>query len=354
MNDAARGNNLVATSGRPARLQYRQRSIMAAIASKLSLTSALSVALAVTACTAVAQAWPSRPVRLVVPFAPGGAVDLTARTVAQAMSPRLGQPVVIENRGGAGGNLGVELVTKAAPDGYTLVMATSGQVAINPHMYARMSFDPLKDLAPITPVGQALNVLSVHPALPVRSVEDYIALARTHPGKLTFASGGTGASDHIATELFMSMAGVRMTHVPYKGGAPAMLDLLAGNVDSGFSTVATAIGPIRTNRLRALGLTSAKRFDLLPDVPTIAEAGLPGYESVSWYGLFAPTGTPAEVVNRVNAEAVTALQAEDVRKRMTEFGVMPVSSSPAAFGTYIAGEHQRWGKVIRNAGIKAD
>jgi tripartite-type tricarboxylate transporter receptor subunit TctC len=301
-----------------------------------------------------AQSWPSRPIRLIVPFAPGGAVDLSARTVAQAMAPRLGQPLVIENRGGAGGNLGVELVTKAAPDGYTLVMATSGQVAINPHMYARMSFDPLKDLAPITPVGQALNVLSVHPALPVKTVKDYIALAKTHPGKLTFASGGTGASDHIATELFMSMAGIRMTHIPYKGGAPAMLDLLAGNVDSGFSTVATAIGPIRTGRLRALGLTSAKRFELLPDVPTIAEAGLPGYESVSWYGLFAPAGTPAEVVNRVNADAVAALQGEDVRKRMVEFGVMPVSSSPAAFATYIAADHQRWGKVIRAAGIKAD
>ncbi|MCE2946679.1 MAG: Bug family tripartite tricarboxylate transporter substrate binding protein [bacterium] len=321
-----------------------------------STTQAACILAAFAAATtaAHAQSWPSRPIRLIVPFAPGGAVDLSARTVAQAMAPRLGQPLVIENRGGAGGNLGVELVTKAAPDGYTLVMATSGQVAINPHMYARMSFDPLRDLAPITPVGQALNVLSVHPALPVKTVKDYIALAKTHPGKLTFASGGTGASDHIATELFMSMAGIRMTHVPYKGGAPAMLDLLAGNVDSGFSTVATAIGPIRTGRLRALGLTSAKRFELLPDVPTIAEAGLPGYESVSWYGLFAPAGTPAEIVNRVNADAVAALQGEDVRKRMVEFGVMPVSSSPAAFATYIAGDHQRWGKVIRAAGIKAE
>jgi tripartite-type tricarboxylate transporter receptor subunit TctC len=221
-------------------------------------------------------------------------------------------------------------------------------------MYARMSFDPLKDLAPITPVGHALNVLCVHPALPVKTVKEYIALARAHPGKLTFASGGTGASDHIATELFMSMAGIRMTHIPYKGGAPAMIDLLAGHVDSGFSTVATAIGPIRANRLRALGLTSAKRFELLPQVPTIAEAGLPGYESISWYGLFAPAGTPAEIVSRVNSEAVAALQGDDVRKRMVEFGVMPVSSTPAAFATYIAADHQRWGKVIRDAGIKAE
>jgi len=324
-----------------------------------ALRRKLLAAAVLAACTGStslvnAQTWPSRPIRLVVPFAPGGAVDLTARTVAQAMSPRLGQQVIIDNRGGAGGNIGVELVTKAAPDGYTLVMATSGQVAINPHMYARLSFDPLKDLAPITPVGQALNVLCVHPALPVKSVKEFIALAKANPGKLTFASGGTGASDHIAAELFMSLAGIRMTHVPYKGGAPAMVDLLAGNVDSGFSTVATSIGPIRTNRLRALGLTSSKRFELLPQVPTIAEAGLPGYESVSWYGLFAPAGTPAEVVARVNTEAVAALQTEEVRKRMVEFGVMPMASSPEAFASYIASDSQRWAKLIRSAGIKAE
>jgi len=323
-------------------------------ARKMLLAASVIVALPAATPLAHAQAWPLRPIRLVVPFAPGGAVDLSARTVAQAMSPRLGQQVLIDNRGGAGGNLGVELVTKAAPDGYTLVMATSGQVAINPHMYARMSFDPLKDLAPITPVGHALNVLCVHPALPVKSVKEYIALAKSSPGKLTFASGGTGASDHIATELFMSMAGIRMTHIPYKGGAPAMTDLLAGHVDSGFSTVATAIGPIRSNRLRALGLTSSKRFELLPQVPTIAEAGLPGYESVSWYGLFAPAGTSTDIVSRLNTEAVGALQAEEVRRRMVEFGVIPVSSSPEAFSTYIAADSQRWGKLIRSAGIKAD
>jgi tripartite-type tricarboxylate transporter receptor subunit TctC len=262
--------------------------------------------------------------------------------------------MVIDNRGGAGGNIGVDLVAKSAPDGYTLVMATSGQMSINPHMYSRMPFDPAKDLVGITPVGQALNALCVHPSLPVRSVREFIALAKANPGKLTFASGGTGASDHIATELFMSLTGIRMTHIPYKGGAPAMLDLLAGNVDSGFSTVATALGPAKTNRLRILGLTSSKRFELLPQVPTIAEAGVPGYESVSWYGLFAPTGTAPEIIARLNTETVAVLQLDDVRRRMTEFGVMPMSSTPEAFAAYVASDTARWGKLIRSNGIKAE
>ena len=323
------------------------------LTARAMLATPLLAALA-AASVVQAQAWPNRPVRLVVPFAPGGAVDITARTVAQALAGRLGQPMVIDNRGGAGGNIGVDLVAKSAPDGYTLVMATSGQMSINPHMYSKMPFDPAKDLVGITPVGQALNALCVHPSLPARSVREFIALAKANPGKLTFASGGTGASDHIATELFMSLTGIRMTHIPYKGGAPAMLDLLAGNVDSGFSTVATALGPAKTNRLRILGLTSSKRFELLPQVPTIAEAGVPGYESVSWYGLFAPTGTAPEIIARLNTETVAVLQLDDVRRRMTEFGVMPMSSTPEAFAAYVASDTARWGKLIRSNGIKAE
>ena len=303
---------------------------------------------------ASAQTWPAKPVRLIVPFAPGGAVDVTARTIAQSLTARLGQQVLVDNRGGAGGNIGVEVAAKSPPDGYTLVMATSGQIAINPHMYSKLPFDPVKDLAPITPAGQAVNALCVHPSLPARSVKEFIALAKSQPGKLNFATGGIGASDHIATELFMSLTGVKMVHVPYKGGAPAMVDLLAGNVDVGFSTVATAMGPIKAGRLRPLGVTSGKRFELLPDVPTIAEAGVPGYESVSWYGLFAPAGTPPEIIRRLNAETVAVLQTEDVRRRLTESGVLPVSSTPESFASYVTTEIARWGKLIRANGIKAE
>jgi tripartite-type tricarboxylate transporter receptor subunit TctC len=291
---------------------------------------------------------------MIVPFAPGGAVDVTGRIVAQGLSARLGQQVIVDNRGGAGGMIGVDAVAKSAPDGYTIVMATVGTIAINPHMYSKMPFDPIKDLVAITPAGQALNALCVHPSLPVKSVKDLIALAKAQPDKLNFATGGIGASDHIATELFMSLAGIKMVHLPYKGGGPAMIDLLAGNVDLGFSTVATAIGPIKAGRLRALGVTSAKRFELLPDVPTIAEAGVPGYESVAWYGIFAPSGTPAEVVRKLNAETVAVLQMEDVRRRLTEAGVLPVSSSPEAFAAYVLSETARWGKLIRANNIKAD
>ena len=303
---------------------------------------------------AYSQAWPAKPVRMVVPFAPGGAVDVTGRIIAQGLAGRLGQQVLVENRGGAGGNIGVESVAKSPADGYTIVMATAGQISINPHMYAKLAFDPVKDLVAVSQAGQAINALCVHPSLPAKSVKEFIAFANARPNKLNFASGGIGASDHIATELFMSMTGVKLVHVPYKGGAPAMVDLIGGNVDLGFSTVATAIGPIKAGRLRALGVTAAQRFELLPDVPTIAEAGVPGYESVAWYGLFAPAGTPPEVIRRLNAETVAVLQVPDVRRRLTEAGVLPTSSSPEAFAGYVATETARWGKLIRANGIKAE
>jgi tripartite-type tricarboxylate transporter receptor subunit TctC len=303
---------------------------------------------------AYGQPYPVKPVRMVVPFAPGGAVDVTGRIIAQALSTRLGQQIVVENRGGAGGNIGVELVAKSPADGYTIAMATAGQMSINPHMYAKLAFDPVKDFAPISQAGMAINALCVHPSLPAKSVREFIALAKARPNGLNFATGGTGASDHMATELFMSMTGVKMVHVPYKGGGPAMVDLMGGNVDLGFSTVATAIGPVKAGRLRALGVTSGQRFELLPDVPTIAEAGVPGYESVAWYGLFAPAGTPAEIVRKLNSETVAVLQMPEVRRRLTEAGVLPTSSSSEAFVTYIAAETARWGKLIRTNGIKAE
>jgi len=300
-----------------------------------------------------AQAWPAKPVRIVVPYAPGGGTDITARVLAQHLSGRLGQQVIVDNRAGAGGNIATELVVKSPADGYTIYMGTAGQVAINPHMYGKLAFDPLKDLAAITPAGLPVNVLNVHPSIPARSVKEFVALARAQPSRLNFATGGIGASDHMAAELFMSMTGTKMLHVPYKGGGPAIVDLIAGNVDLGFSTMATAIGPIKQGRLRALGVTSGKRFEMLPDVPTIGEAGVPGYESVAWYGLFAPAGTPAAVVQRVNTEVVAILQMDDVRRRLTELGILPVSSTPEAFSAYVADESARWGKIVRASGIKA-
>jgi tripartite-type tricarboxylate transporter receptor subunit TctC len=308
---------------------------------------------ALCSADAWSQAWPAKPLRMIVPYAPGGGADITARVVSQLLTTRLGQQVLVENRAGAGGNIATEFVVRSPADGYTIYMGTVGQVSINQHMYDKLSFDPVKDLAPITPAGLPVNVLNVHPSIPAKNVKEFIALAKSQAGKLNFATGGIGASDHMAAELFMSMTGVKMAHVPYKGGGPAIIDLIAGNVDLGFSTMATAIGPLKTGRLRALGVTTGKRFELLPEVPTIAEAGVTGYESVAWYGLFAPAGTPADVIKRLNMETVAILQAEDVRRRLTELGIMPVSSTPEAFGTYVLSESERWGKLIRANGIKA-
>jgi len=319
-----------------------------------SVLGMLWVATGLSPLAATAQAWPQKPVRWIVPFVPGGAVDVTTRTLAQPLGTRLGQQVIIDNRGGAGGNIGVELAAKAAPDGYTMVMATSGQIAINPHMYSKLPFDPFNDLVPVTLAAHALNVLCVHPSVPATSVKALIALAKSKPGELDYATGGVGASDHISAELFKSMAAVKMVHVPYKGGAPAMVDLLAGNVHLGFSTVATALGPIRAGRLRALGITSAKRYELLPDVPTIAEAGLPGYEAVSWYGTFVPANTPRDIVVRLNTEIGAIVQTPEIRRRLLESGILAVSGSPESFTAYVKTEWEKWGKVIRTAGIKAD
>ena len=317
---------------------------------------AIATAVLATALCSVdawSQAWPAKPLKMIVPYAPGGGADITARVIAQLLTTRLGQQVLVDNRAGAGGNIGTDLVAKSPPDGYTILMGTVGQVSINPHMYDKLPFDPAKDLAPITPAGLPVNVLNVHPSIPARSVKEFIALAKSKPGTLNFATGGIGASDHMATELFMSMTGVRMVHVPYKGGGPAIIDLIAGNVDLGFSTMATAIGPLKTDRLRALGVTSGKRFELLPEVPTIAEAGVAGYESVAWYGLFAPAATPADIIRRINSETVAILQSDDVRRRLTELGIIPVSSTPEAFATYVQSETARWGKLVRANGIKA-
>lgn len=281
-------------------------------------------------------------------------MDITARVIAQPLSARLQQQVIVENRGGAGGNIGVNIVAKSAPDGYSIVMATAGQISINPHLYSKMPFDPIKDLVAITPAGKSINVLAVHPSVPAKSVKELVALAKAQPNKLSFATGGIGASAHIATELLMSMTGIKMLHVPYKGGGPATIDLLAGHVDLSFSTVGTVIGHIKLKRLRPLGVTSLERFELMPDVPTISESGAPGYESVAFYGLFAPANTPPEVIKKLNSEIVAVLQIEDVRRRLKESGVIPFASSSEAFASYVLSEIAKWGKLIRANRIKVD
>ena len=319
----------------------------------LLLTSTVICSLLLSAGISSAQdRFPSKPIQLVAPLAPGTTSDLVARILAERLSQRLGQPVVVQNRTGASGSIAGQFVAKSAPDGYTILIVNS-QHSANPALFDNLPYDTLRDFTGVALFAEAPSLIVVPTRLNVKTLKEFVALAKSQPGKLNFATGGIGASDHMATELFMSMTGVRMIHVPYKGGGPAIIDLIAGNVDLGFSTMATAIGPLKTGRLRALGVTSGKRFELLPEVPTIAEAGVAGYESVAWYGLFAPAGTPADVVRRINTETVAILQSDDVRRRLTELGIIPFSSTPEAFATYVQSETARWGKLVRANGLKA-
>jgi tripartite-type tricarboxylate transporter receptor subunit TctC len=307
--------------------------------------------IALLAGAATAQSWPNRAIRLISPFAPGGGADITSRAIAPKLGAALGQQVVVDNRGGAGGMLGVELAAKAPADGYTLVMGTIGPIAINPSLVAKMPYDPIKDLAPISQTAVAVNVLVVHPSLPVRSVKELIEIARARPADLNYGSSGPGAADHLAGELFNSMLKVRMTHVPYKGGAPAMLDLVAGNVQLVFSTYSTAVAAIHAGRVRPLAIAGSQRFELMPDLPTMSEAGLKGFAVNNWYGMFAPAGTPREIIARLNAEIVKALALSDVKKRLLDSGIIATSSSPEDFAAYIRAETARWARVIKEAGI---
>jgi tripartite-type tricarboxylate transporter receptor subunit TctC len=303
---------------------------------------------------AAADAWPDKPIRMVVPFAAGGSVDVTARVLAKGLGPRLKQSIIVENRGGAAGFPGTDFVVRSPPDGYTIVLASAGIISIGPYLYKNMPFDPIKDLAPITPVVDGVNVLVVPPDSPATSVEKFIALAKSQPGKLNFGSSGVGASDDMATELFMSMTKTKMINIPYKGGGPAMVDLVAGHTDFMFSAVAPAIGQIQTGKLRALGVTSSQRLEVLPDVPTIAQAGVPGYESVAWYGLFAPKGTPQAVIDRINKETAAVLKDPEVRKQLIDQGLLPHASSPQEFAAYIEKDSKKWGEVVKSNDIKVE
>ena len=303
---------------------------------------------------AQAQSWPSRPIRFIVPFPPGGGTDVNARIMAPRLTAALGQQVVVENRPGAGGMLGAELVAKSAPDGYNMVIATIGPIAINPSLYSKMTYDPAKELAAVSITGEVPNGLVVHPTLPAKSVKELIALAKQRPRELNYGSSGPGAGDHLAGEMLNVMAGIRMTHVPYKGGPPAMVDLMSGNIQLIFATLATGMPYIRAGRVRTLAVASAQRFALLPDVPTVAEAGVPGFAINNWAGVFVAGGTPRPIIERLNSEIVKALAPPDVRQKLLEMGLVAGTNTPEQFTSYIQAETVRWARVVKDAGIKLD
>jgi len=310
-----------------------------------------AIVFAAVAGTATAQTdYPVRPVRIIVPSSPGGGTDILSRLLAPQLSERLRQPVVVDNRPGAGSIIGNELVAKAAPDGYTLLMGIS-TLAILPAMHKKLSYDALRELATITQVIAAPNILVVHPSLPARSVKELIAIARKRPGEINYASAGLGTNPHLSMELFLSMAGIKMVHVAYKGLGPAIIDLLAGHVVVSTATMLTGLPHVKSGRLRALGVTGAKRSHVLPEVPTVAEAGVPGYEAVQWYGLLAPAQTPRDIIMRLHGAMTSALQAPSIREKMAIDGVQPVGNTPDEFARFLRAETDKWGKVVRAAGI---
>lgn len=321
---------------------------------KMIASSAITLCLALLVASVQAQTWPSKPVRFIVPFPPGGGTDVLTRTIAPKLGEGLGQQVVVDNRSGAGGMIGVELAAKSPPDGYTLVLATVGPIAINPGLYAKMPYDPVKDLAPVTLAGDIFNVLIVHPALPAQSVKALIALARSRPGELNYGSSGVGVADHLSAELFQFMTKTRMVHVPYKGGPLAIVDLISGNLQLMFSTVPTAIGLIRGGKVRALAITNDNRFPQMPELPTVAEAGVPGFAVNNWCGVFVAAATPAEIVARLNAELVKVLAVPEVKKRLLDNGIGAASNTPEQFATYIRAETTKWAAVVRNSNVKVD
>ncbi len=300
-----------------------------------------------------AQAYPTKPIRLIVPYPAGGGGELLARPLAQSLTEALGQQVVVENRGGAGGNLGMELVAKSPPDGYTLVLGLTAQYAVNPSLYPKLPYDPVKDFAPVALLVRNPYVLAVHPSLPVRSAKELIAFAKTRAGQLVYSSAGNGSGAHLCGEMMKTMAGIKVVHVPYKGAAPAMTDLISGQVQYSFLAWRSSRPHILSGRLRALAVSTANRAASLPDLPAMSET-LPGYDLPVWYGVAAPAGTPKESIARLNAEAVKALQTPEMKAILAVEGSEPVGNSPAEFAAILQTEVARWMKVVKAAGIKAD
>src|SRR5690349_5714642 len=300
-----------------------------------------------------AQEYPARPMRLVVPYAAGGPVDIVARITAQKLTDGLGQQVVVDNRAGAGGNIALEVVARSSPDGYTLLMGANGTNAINPSLYKNMPVDPEKDLAPVSMVASSAMVLVVHPSLPASNVKQLVALARANPGAVTYASSGSGSTAHLSSELFKSMAKIDLLHIPYKGAGPALVDLVAGQVQTMITGVSSTLPYVKAGRLKAIGVSSEKRQALLPEVPAIAEA-IPGYEVATWYGVFVPSGTPKSVVEKLNQSIVRIFATPDAQSRMAAIGAGAQTNSPEQFGRAIARERAKWAKIIRESGARAD
>lgn len=321
---------------------------------KTTITTLLLAAFGLSATAAQgAGDYPSAPVRIVVPFQAGGLTDILARAIAQHASPRLGQPFVVENKPGASGNIGADTVAKSKPDGLTLLMGSIGTNAVNAHLFSRMPYDTLKDFTPISLVASGTLMLVTNPAVPATDMRSLLAYARANPGKLTYASGGAGASQHLAGELLKTMANVDIVHVPYKGVVQGVTDVVAGQVNMTFD-LATVEPHIRAGKLRPIAVANARRSSAFPEVPTIAESGVPGYEVSAWYGLFAPAGTPPAIVQRLQAEVVSALKDPVLLQRLSALGAEPAGSTPEELSRFVRSEYDKWGKVVRQAGIRLD
>ncbi|KAF1044333.1 Bug family tripartite tricarboxylate transporter substrate binding protein [Xylophilus sp.] len=331
----------------------RRRTLLGALAA-----TALS---GLTAAQAETASWPAKPVRIVVPFTPGGTTDIIARAVAPELTKAFGQPFIVDNRAGAGGNLGAEIVARAPADGYTLLMGTVGTHGINRALYGRLPFDPIKDFAPVTLVAAVPNVMEMNTekarTLGINSVQDFIRVAKERPGRLNMASSGNGTSIHLAGELFKTMTGTYMVHFPYRGSAPALLDMVGGNMDVMFDNLPSSMQQIKAGKLKALAVTSAQRSPALPDVPTVEEAGGPalkGYEASSWFGLLAPAGTPPEIVARIQQEVAKSLSTPAIKEKLQAQGAIPSGNTPAAFAQLIDSEHRKWAAVVKASGAKVD
>jgi len=317
------------------------------------LMAGITLAAAALCGSAQAQGYPSKPVTIVVPFAPGGATDIMARQLAERLHKRLGQPVIVENKAGAGTMIASEYVAKAAPDGHTVLLAASS-LGIAPSLYSKVNYDPVKDFTPISLVASVVHVLEVHPSVPAKNVAELIAWIKANPGKVNYGSVGAGTSTHLESELFNTMAGVKMTHVPYKGSAPALMDLVGGNLQVMFDAWASSGPFIKDGKTRLLAVTTAQRSKILPDVPTVAESGLPGYEAMPWLGFVAPAGTPAAVVGKFHAELMEVLKEPEVQEKFRSLGLDIIGNTPQEFGEFIKKDIVKWAKVIKESGAKAD
>ena len=332
---------------------------MKSIAARVIQASASALFLAFFGVSALAQApgssgYPTKPIRLVVPFTPGGSTDVLARAIGQELTKAWGQSVVVENVPGAGGAIGADKVAKAAPDGYTLLMGHIGTLAVNPSLYPRLPYNPVKDFAPVAWVARVPNVLVVHPSVAARNVKELVALAKSRPGQLNYGSGGNGSAANLATEFLKLQTGTSLVHIPYRGTAPAVTDLMAGQIQLMFTGLPALVAPLKGGQLRALAVSSPQRLEALPGVPTVAESGYPGFEALSWQGVFAPAGTPPELVERISADVNKAVRAADVRDYFAARGFLVEGTTPAAFKTFLEAEVKKWSAIVKVSGAKAD